>query len=473
MKKFMHRLFGFSLGPVLGALISFIQVPILTYFLSVNEYGYAGTFQTLLLQLPNFIYIGIDQAYTREYHTRKDKRYLIQQAMFIPMIVGMIIFLMFILFDQTLSVYLFQNPEYRYIVWYSGIWVLSAILERFVLLSIRMEERAFEYSMYNLMLKIGVFALSLLLIATGMRDFRVIVYGLIFGQLLVDAVLFIRYADLLKIKAFKPDWPLLNRMFRFGFPLMIATALTSALNSVDIIFLNRFAPVADRGIYSVGIRIAGVVGIIKTAFSSFWVPTAYRWHEEDKSMKHYKYISDAILLILTLMFYAILLMKKPVGWLVSTQDPAYGQVQYIFALLAFPHIMYTLSETTTLGIVFSRKTRYNIWVSILTIIPSVVMNALLTPIWGYRGAALASTLAYIMFYLARTYFSSRTGFYFGQKLQLISIILMTLAAIINAFDLPLIEIYTLGLGIVTVLVQWPTLLTTLDIKRHPDDWDFN
>lgn len=32
MKKFFYRLFGFSLGPILGAVISFIQVPVLTYF---------------------------------------------------------------------------------------------------------------------------------------------------------------------------------------------------------------------------------------------------------------------------------------------------------------------------------------------------------------------------------------------------------------------------------------------------------
>src|SRR5699024_11400459 len=93
----------------------------------------------------------------------------------------------------------------------------------------------------------------------------------------------------------------------------------------------------------------------------------------------------------------------------------------IMGLLAFPHIMYTLSETTTLGIVFSRKTHYNIFVSIMSLVVSVIINLSLTPFIGFRGAALASTAAYVVFYLARTYFSSRTGFYFGQKKQIITI----------------------------------------------------
>lgn len=231
------------------------------------------------------------------------------------MLVGLIIFAVFILFDGTISNYLFNSPDYTYIVWYSAIWILSAILERFILLSIRMEERAYEYSMYNLMLKIGVFALSMILIAIGMRDFRVIVYGLIFGQIVVDLYLFYKYRSLLNFKGFSVDKSLIRRMFWFGLPLMVATALQSALNSVDIMFLKQYSTVADQGVYSVGIRIAGVIGIIKTAFSSFWVPTAYRWYEEKKSMKHYKFISDAILLVLTFLFYCLLLFKNQwVGW---------------------------------------------------------------------------------------------------------------------------------------------------------------
>ena len=57
MKRFLQRLFGFSLGPILGAVISLIQVPILTYFLSTTEYGKAGLFQNMILMIPKLLKI--------------------------------------------------------------------------------------------------------------------------------------------------------------------------------------------------------------------------------------------------------------------------------------------------------------------------------------------------------------------------------------------------------------------------------
>ena len=68
MKHFLKRLMGFSLGPILGAVISLIQIPILTTLLSEAEYGISTLFSTLIVNIPNFLYIGLDQSYTREYN---------------------------------------------------------------------------------------------------------------------------------------------------------------------------------------------------------------------------------------------------------------------------------------------------------------------------------------------------------------------------------------------------------------------
>lgn len=473
MKQFIQRLFGFSLGPVLGALLSLIQVPILTYFLSAGQYGYAGSFQTLLLQIPSFIYLGIDQAYTREYHQQEDKVHLLQQSLVLPLALALLVFIAFWVFAQDLSQWIFSTPEYDYLVMWSGVWVFGAVFERFLLLSIRMEEKALQFSMYSFGVKLGVFLVSLALIAVGMRDFKVVAYGLIFGHLLMDIFLMVRFRHYLDLSCFYLDPDLLKQLFHFGFPLMVALFLSSALNSVDMIFLTEYASPIDRGIYSLGLRIAGVIGIIRTAFTSFWVPTAYRWYGLKRDIKHYAFISHALLLVLTFLFFGVLAMKKPLGWLLSSQDPNYQYVQYIIGLLCFPHIMYTLSETTTLGIVFSRRTHYNIYVSLVTFALSLGLNSLLTPSLGYRGAAMASTLAYFMFYGARTYFSSRSGFYFSQRRQVLVIACLTLAALINAYPIAYVEGVTLVLGLLSLAIQAPTLIQAWQIYQDGTGWDFS
>lgn len=472
MKNFIKRLFGFSLGPVIGAILSLIQIPIFASLMSVEEVGNANAFQMMLVNIPNFIYLGLDQAYSREFHVYKDKRRLMQQAVTVPMIVGIILFIVFIIFSRPISLWLFKDASYYYLVWLAGIWLLSTILERFVLMTIRMEEKAFEYSFYSLLLKIGSFVVSLLLIFLGMKDFTLIVYGLIFGQLLADMIMYMKYRHLLVIKDFEIDKQLIQRMLQFALPLMISTSASSALNMMDNMFLTSMSTSVDRGIYLHAAKIAAMFGIIKTAFASFWVPTAFRWYEEKKSMKHYQYISEIILFCLTGVFFALLLLKKPIIVASSFGKEGYIHSQYVLALLCFPHIMYTLSETTTLGISFSRKTYYNIWISLLALIPSIGLNFILTPIWGYRGAAIASTVAYIVFYCARTYFSKKTGFYFPQWKHLSAIGLMFIAAMLNMYQIPHIIWITIGLGLLTLGIQYSTISTTIDIKNNPHTWDF-
>lgn len=473
MKHFIKRLLGFSMGPVLGALISLIQGPLFASLMPVAAKGNADTFQQLLLQIPNFIYLGLDQAYSREYHIYKDKRNLMQMATLVPMAFALVLFVVMIVFADPISLWLFKDSRYSFLVWYSGIWTLSAVLERFILMTIRMEEKAIEYSSFNLLIKIGTFAVSLVLIFMGMTDFTLIVYGLIFGQLGADLILFVRYRHLLDLSQFQVDWLVVGQMVKFGMPLMLSTGIVSALKVMDLTFLTSFSTPFDRGIYGHAAKLAALFGIVKTAFASFWVPTAFRWHKEGKEIKHYQYISEALLFVLTGVFFALLFLKGPIMWAFSGGKAEYMQAQYVLALLCFPHIMYTLSETTTLGIAFSRKTIYNVWVSFLAIIPSVLLNAILTPTWGYRGAAFAGTAAYIVFYLARTYFSRRTGFYFPQSKQVISTLLMLSAGLLNVFDFPYLLWITLAISFLALYIQRSTIIKTFEIKAHPEAWDFS
>lgn len=470
MKRFLNRLLGFSLGPILGAIISFILVPLLTEFISTAEYGRASLFNTLITVIPFYIFVGLDQAYTREYQAAKDKRQLLQNAAVLPLILGIGLILVAIIFGGPLSNWLFNDAQYGHIVVLGGVWVLATILERFFLLSIRMQEQAFTFSLYNLVLKINVFVVSMLFIFIGWRDFRVVVYGLLIGQLIGDVVLFWNLRSLFDISYFQIDKDLLMRMLKFGIPIMIAVNLTNSLSAVDNLFLKAYRSLEELGIYSVAVRIMAVIGIVRTAFTSFWVPTAYRWYEEGKEIRYYKFISEAVLFILTGMFFGMLLFKS---WIVLIVNQSYADVQYLLGLMAFPHIMYTLSETTNLGIVFSRKTHFNIFVSIAAFIPSILLNIILTPRFGYIGAATASMVAYLMFYFARTYFSNKLGFGFSQKKQTLSILLMTIAALINAVDLDYGIWITLGLGLLCLFVQFSTVRQVLEIKNNSKDWNFD
>lgn len=471
MKYFIKRLAGFSLGPILGAAISFILFPIFINLLPVGEYGRAGGFQSLLVQLPTFIYLGLDQAYTREFNHHDDKKYLIQQAMLPSLAMGALVTVIMSIFARPIAQWSLGNADYYYIVIASMGWVIITIIERFVQLHIRMEEHALEYSLFTLSIKIGIFIATLGLIFLGIRDFRVVIYGLLLGTILADSILFYRYRHLLDFRGYNFDPALIRQLFAFGLPIMMAVSLSALLNLMDIIFLQSYSDFRNLGIYKAGSQLAAILGIMKTAFTSFWIPTAYRWYHEERDIKHYAYISDLILMFMSLIYFGLLLLKYPITFVLNPSRE-YLELMYIVGLLAFPHLMYTLSETTTLGIVFSKRTGYNVVVSLLSLIVSATLNGLLTPTFGYRGAAVASSVAYFVFYLARTYFSWRTGFYFSQVKQLSVATLMLIAGIMNLYERPSILLWTALFAVVALVIQIPTFKTTYQIYQAPDEWDF-
>lgn len=75
-------------------------------------------------------------------------------------------------------------------------------------------------------------------------------------------------------------------------------------------------------------------------------------------------------------------------------------------------VMYTMSETTAVGIGFSRKTYYSIVVSAAACIVNIVCNFIFIPIWGGTGAAFATGISFIIFFWVRTLISRKVWWKF-------------------------------------------------------------
>ena len=74
----------------------------------------------------------------------------------------------------------------------------------------------------------------------------------------------------------------------------------------------------------------------------------------------------------------------------------------IVPLLLFNPIMTTVSETTVYGLNFKKKTGYHIIITTVSCIVNILLNVVLIPIYSAEGAALATAISYIVFFIMRT-----------------------------------------------------------------------
>jgi len=105
----------------------------------------------------------------------------------------------------------------------------------------------------------------------------------------------------------------------------------------------------------------------------------------------------------------------------------YRLAAFMVPFLIFTPIMYTISETTVLGINFNKKQRSHTYIALISCITNVLGNLLLVPKYGGIGASISTGLSYIVFFAARTYISYR---YFKVNYHLKEFYIMTFSFII-------------------------------------------
>ncbi|MHC5251306.1 lipopolysaccharide biosynthesis protein [Listeria kieliensis] len=416
MKKLLIRFGQFSIGSLGAALLNLILIPVTTYFLSPTEYGKTSMFllaQTLLIYV---IYLGFDQAFTRDFHSVSNKKHLLVQAMCVPLLFALILILLLSLFASTISTWLFSDPNYKMAVYLLALSIIFLIFERFILLFIRMENRAIAFSICSIWIKLAILAGTVCGLIFFKPVFITVVYGMLIGQMVGDVLLLLFHLKLFQSVFQTIDRPLIKQLAKFGLPVAAGTFLYSLFIVIDKLSLRYFADFDELGIYTAAFKVASALMVLQVSFANFWIPTAYEWYEQKKPISYYKKVSDLVMFTIAFFFLMMLLFK---GLVVVILSPAYSEAQYVFPFLCFYPLMMTVSETTNLGIVFMKKSVLNIYVSVIALIVAISLNLILVPLYGAIGAALATGTAYIAFFLARTFFSMRIWEGFSVKRHLI------------------------------------------------------
>lgn len=422
-KQFIKRFIGFSLGPIISAFISSITVPITTYLVVPEELGKAAMYTMALGISSLFIYLGMDQAFTREYNNQSDKKSLFWNALIIPLIFSLFVGAIYIIYYETISIWMFESTE-RYVMIMLAISIPFSIIDRFNLLLIRMQERARVYSILNILSKLANVIVLIPYVLYIDRSFKGIINAGFFSLIVICIIesLFVKDFWITKFKIKKE---LIYEMCSYGFPLIPATIISWLLNSMDKIAMRYWSTYEQIGLYEAAFKIVAVVAIVQQAFCTFWTPTAFRWYEEKVENEKYIKISNMLMCLMNLIFVFLVLFRDLI---IKILSPNYASASSIVPFLLFYPIMYTVSEATTLGISFSKKTYYNIIVSIIATGTNYILNFMMVPKYGALGASIATGISYMVFFWVRTLISRKLWFKFNLSFYILNTLSMFIFA---------------------------------------------
>jgi O-antigen/teichoic acid export membrane protein len=147
---FVKRFLAFLAGPVISAGISFLIVPLTTWLVSPAEFGKASMYTLVVSLFSLVVYLGIDQAYVREYNESGDRRGLFMNSLILPLLFSLVVSSVVFLSWKTFSSTLFGKEDFLPAILFVVAFPFT-VLERFNLLSIRMEEKARVYSLLTIL----------------------------------------------------------------------------------------------------------------------------------------------------------------------------------------------------------------------------------------------------------------------------------------------------------------------------------
>jgi len=400
--KFKNIL-AFSIGPIGGALLGFISLPIITWLYTPEDIGrismltVISSFSILLFSL------GLDQSYVREYNEYNDKPKLFKMSVLPGVLLLALIGLYFYLKGEFLSNLMFDISSSLY-TQFILIYISSSFLNRFLSLVLRMEQRGGAYSLSQILPKI-IFLICIAIIyqleLNGDFYFLIIAHVISILSVLVIFSFNTRKTWIPCIKT-KFDWKLERQMLRFGSPLILGGVAYWGLTAMDKVFIQHYSTFEDLGMYSVAVSFAGVATIIQSIFTTIWVPIVYKWIADGEDLSKVDDVREYLLFIVILVFILAGLFSWIVGYVLPEK---YIETPFILVVCLAAPLLYTLSETTVIGLGVMRNSTLSMLASIIAFICNLAGNYLLVPNYGGEGAAIATAVSFWIFFILRTEFA--------------------------------------------------------------------
>ena len=249
-------------------------------------------------------------------------------------------------------------------------------------------------------------------------------------------------------------------MLAYGLPLVPTAVALWALALIDRLMLSRLSNLSQVGEYAMANRLALILTLAATAFATAFSPFMLALFAEDPENEKlvraraltYMGIAFAIVTVLVSLF-----AREFFQVVAPKFDTAYEAV----GLLSYGLAAYGLANIALGGIALARRTRKLIAYTGVAAGVNIGLNLVVIPAWGMLGAAVATTVSYVLLF----------GFYYQgsqrvyptpyQLSRLIRLALVTAAAA----AVGAIPIEPLGLALAVKVAVFAMFLLCLRVTR--------
>lgn len=401
-----RTLLAYALGPLGSAAIGLLSLPLIAWYFPPADIGRMVLLQTVAALALNLLGLGLDQAYIREYHAAPQRATLFKAIIALPLLL-FAFSLLFVMggYGNALVQQLLGLHDARLggLVW---AFCTALFIGRYASLILRMQERAWAFSLSQLLPKVGVLLLVMLSGLGGWQTdgWALIAIYTVAQWLAVVLLLWQTRHDLGQALCAKMDWDITRYGLHYGVPLMLGGLAYWGLSSADRWLLSMWSNLTQLGVYSMAISFGAAALIVQNIFATVWSPTVFKWVAERRNLAQIGTIFGYMLDLVGAVLCIVGLASPLIPYVLPAE---YAAVQFIvLSSILFP-LLYTLTEISGMGINVCKKTWLSTVISLAALVIHIGLCAWLIPLAGAKGAAMAVAVAFWLFYVAKTEVSMR------------------------------------------------------------------
>jgi O-antigen/teichoic acid export membrane protein len=464
IKKVSKDSFIYGIGNVATKIIGFILIPIYTNpkYLSVADFGVLSILDISVQVLVAILGFSLYQGFIRwfwEMKNQEERKQLFFSSFLSVALLSAIFGSVLLFFVSGLSQLFFNTENYSYAF---TLVIINAILTAIQTVpnsNIRYQHKSKLYTTINL----TKFTLTLLFTLWFVIYLQRGITGIFEAQVIGNVFYFIISAPYI-VKNISPVFHLhiIKELFKYSLPLVLASISGILLTTIDRFMLNSMGELEDVGIYSLGFKLGNAIKVfLVMSVQMALTPLMLKKINEEGNKRFYSKVLTYFSFVLMWLILGISMFSREAIELI-TKDPSYVKATYIVPIIATMVFFGMMKDTVMIGLHVYKKTKIIGIVITFAAILNLVLNIILIPYWGIFGAAGASLIAQLVFFITIYLFAQKSYRIPYEISKIIKIILVafSLYALSNAnFEWNLISTIIFKLFLVSL---YPFLLYLLN-----------
>ena len=395
----------YTISSFINASIPFFLIPVLTRYLSPEDYGMVSMF-TITLSIAS-LFVGLNM------HGAISRRFFSDQSTDFPRYIGNCIFILFLstviillfplLFDTQLNQFTGLAMNIQFIIIVISFFQFIVLI---LLVNWQIRQKPIAYGILQISQTLIIYTLTIFFIVMlkmkwkGRVDAQVLASG-IFA--IISAIILLK-KKWVKFEYNKKD---IQHALQFSLPLIPHAVGGLLITMTDRLFITNMIGLKETGIYTIAFQIGSVLTILVASFINAYVPWLYnKLNKNDWSIKlkivKYTYLFFFIVLMVPVLATLVL------PWFLSYfVDKSFVGANAYAIWIILGYSFYSMYLMIAGFIFYAEKTKYLAFVTFTTAIINIPICYIMIKLNGTLGAAQSTAIVYFLSFIFTWILSSR------------------------------------------------------------------